>query len=143
MAEKFKWKGLDKLFKRFKERPRKVAEGVKGALFEEVNELATEAKLLVPVKEGILKSSGFASNPEKKKGEDSFSAEVGFGGPAGSGNQGDTNKEDVGYAVRVHEDLTSHHTVGQAKYLEQPFNQRLPTMAERLARRIKDRLGGG
>ncbi len=140
MAKKFRWVGLDKLFRRYKDSPRKVAKGVKGALFEEGNELITEAKQLVPVDEGVLKSSGFSNVPEQSGGRDKFIVEVGFGGPAGSGNQGDSNKEDVGYAVRVHEDLTSQHTVGQAKYLEQPFNQRLPTMAERLARRIKARL---
>ena len=60
--------------------------------------------------------------------------ELGFGGPAGKGNQrGTSNKIDVGYALIVHENLTASHNVGRAKYLEIPFNQALRRMDKRLA----------
>jgi hypothetical protein len=67
---------------------------------------------------------------------------VGFCGPAGAGNAGETNDEDVGYAVYVHEDLSARHTKGKAKFLEDPLNRRLPEMARRLAERIRKRLMG-
>lgn len=34
------------------------------------------------------------------------------------------------YAIYVHEDLTAFHTVGQAKYLEQPLRQNRPVYAK-------------
>lgn len=36
------------------------------------------------------------------------------------------------YAIFVHENLEARHTVGQAKYLEQPFRQIEPTISRRL-----------
>jgi hypothetical protein len=35
-----------------------------------------------------------------------------------------------GYAVFVHQDLTAHHEVGQAKFLERPARERRPEMAK-------------
>lgn len=67
----------------------------------------------VPVDKGPLRASGHVVGPDRK-GE----VVLGFGGPAGAGNlDGDTNSEDVGYAVVQHEDLTLRHEVGEARYL--------------------------
>lgn len=131
---KFKWKGLQKFLNGVKAKAMLLPQAVRKALFEEAIETMAAAKTLVPVDEGVLRASGHVQLPEEENGR--VKVVFGFGGPAGSGNQGEKNSEDVGYAVRVHEDLTSHHTVGQAKYLEGPINIRKQDMPERLAKKI-------
>lgn len=132
------------------------------ALFMEGEELMTAAKKLVPVDTGALRASGHVQLPAED--ERGMFVRVGFGGPAGSGNRGESNKVQVGYAVRVHEDLEvfgkspgggSRNTgrgavrkgvkrtfVGQAKYLEVPFNQRKKAMVDRIGRRFMNALKG-
>lgn len=86
----------------------------------------------VPVDRGMLRKSGHVTKPDKRRGV--IVVEVGFGGPAGSGNHGgDTNEETVGYAVYVHEDLTARHTVGQAKYLTEPAMAEMPSWPRAIA----------
>lgn len=114
---------------------------VEGALFEVSEDIVGDAKELVPVDLGVLKNSGFAmTNSLQDLGiETDLSAEalqmarntateiravVGFGGQA------------VRYAEVQHEALDFHHTVGQAKYLEQPFNNHVPTIARRIGQRL-------
>lgn len=41
------------------------------------------------------------------------------------------------YAIYVHENLTAHHPVGQAKYLEQPFRMMQDEIAEIVADLLK------
>ncbi|HXH11157.1 MAG TPA: HK97 gp10 family phage protein [Alphaproteobacteria bacterium] len=79
-----------------------------GALFQVGEQIMTEAKALTPVDTGALRASGTVLPPE----QDGTTVRVvlGFGGPA------------IPYALRQHEDVTLRHTVGQAKFLEQPFN---------------------
>lgn len=86
----------------------------------------------VPVDRGMLRKSGHVELPERRKGV--VVVEVGFGGPAGSGNHGgDSNEETVGYAVYVHEDLTAHHDVGAAKYLTEPAMEEMPKWPREIA----------
>ena len=62
---------------------------------------------------------------------------LGFGGPAGIGNQGgETNNTEVGYAIWVHERLDVLHPIGQAKFLESTLLESIPYLAERIAKRI-------
>ena len=97
----------------------------------------TEAKRRTPVDNGILRDSGHV------KTLDDFTLQLGFGGPAGSGNLDRvTNKKDVGYALVVHEDLEALHTVGQAKYLESTLLESIPYMAERVAKTMIQIRGG-
>lgn len=130
-----KWEGLEQLAKKLKARPELVSRATESALFIEAEETMAEAKKETPVDEGVLRGSGHVQLPTRDG--DRVSVELGFGGPAGTGNQGATNPEDVGYAVYVHEDLTAHHTVGKAKYLEDPLNRRRSGLPRRLARRIR------
>lgn len=134
-----RFSGLEEFLARVKRRERDVVRAAEGALFVEGEETITAAKLLTPVDEGNLRSSGHVQLPVV--GPNGVTVEIGFGGPAGSGNHGgDSNPEDVGYAVPVHEDLTAHHDVGQAKYLEAPLTQRRPGFEARLVRRMRRRL---
>lgn len=134
-----RFEGLDRLTTKLGQRPAQISEALEAALFVDAEQTMTEAKALVPVDEGVLRASGFVNLPERTP--TSVVVEMGFGGPAGSGNMGESNPEDVGYAVYVHEDLAASHTVGQAKYLEAPLNRRRPGFAQRIVDRIKRRLG--
>jgi len=127
---------LQTLLKTFEDRPAIMQKAMGQAVFMEGEELISAAKPLTPVLHGNLRSSGYVELP-KVTGA-SVSVTAGFGGVAGTGNQGgETNEEDAGYALYEHEDLTYKHTVGQAKFLEQPFNERLNGISERLAGRIQ------
>lgn len=136
MTVKLEWRGLDRFLARVRAEPERLARALAGALYEEAEELMTAAKLLTPVDTGALRASGHVQLPVREGSE--VSVTLGFGGPAGSG-QGQA--KNVGYAVHVHEDLGARHVVGQAKYLEQPFNERKVGMARRLVERINRRLG--
>jgi len=134
-----KFEGLEQLMRRLEASPTEVLRASEGALVVEAEQTMTEAKVLTPVDEGTLRSSGHVRKPTLTK--DSVSVEFGFGGPAGTGNTGPTNDKDVGYAVPVHEDLTAHHNPPtQAKYLETPLNRRKARFGERFARRVERRI---
>lgn len=113
-----------------------VAQG--RALYAEALLVMRESKRLTPVRYGFLRASGHVAAPQIE-GRRIF-VEMGFGGPAGVGNVGETNGRDVGYALPVHENVAAHHTVGQAKYLEAPLLAAIPGMEARLATRIREEL---
>jgi hypothetical protein len=93
----------------------------------------------VPVKDGILRSSGFVTLSED---ETKLQGTIGFGGPAGSGNQGgETNSADVGYAIVQHENLDFAHRIGEAKYLERPLFQGIPMIGETIVSVIQKDTG--
>jgi hypothetical protein len=66
------------------------------------------SQLLVPVEFGLLRNSAFTRHTGS-----GFSTVVTVGYTAA-------------YSVYVHEILTSHHPIGQAKFLEQPVRERRP-----------------
>lgn len=133
------FRGFDKFQRALKQRKQDVIQATAAALYMEAEELMTAAKRLTPVDTGALRKSAHARLPVIDK--DKVEVEAGFGGPAGSGNTGgETNSEDVGYAVRVHENLEARHIVGQAKYLEKPFDERKATFGERFTQRVLRRL---
>jgi hypothetical protein len=87
----------------------------------------------VPVKDGILRASGFILMHKTK-----ISAEIGFGGPAGNGNMGgETNAVDVGYAAVQHENLDFQHKVGEAKFLERPLFAGIPMIGQVISETIR------
>lgn len=99
-------------------------------LYASAEEVMAAAKELTPVDTGNLRASGHVQPPTIENGV--VSVVLGFGGPAGSGNSGESNTEDVGYATYVHEDLGANHAVGQAKYLEQPLMDMKAEIQQRL-----------
>jgi len=100
---------------------------VADALEAEAEIEMTEAKRRTPVKTGALKSSGHVQPAQVGAG--GISVKLGFGGPAAP------------YALTVHEDLEAFHAVGEAKFLEGPLREAAPYMAERIANRVKAKLG--
>lgn len=127
--------GMDRLLARLRREPAQIAQATAAALYIEAEQTMTEAKELTPVDTGALRSSGHVQMPQVT--DRGVSVEMGFGGVAGGGGDG------VGYAVYVHENLTAHHPVGQAKFLEVPVNKRRSGFSDRLIARIKRRMGDG
>lgn len=96
------------------------------ALYQEGERIMTKSKEQCPVDTGNLRSTGHVELPVVKGKR--VTVELGYGGPAAD------------YAEVVHEDLTAHHTVGKAKYLEDPMREAADGLADRLASYIKPRL---
>ena len=93
------------------------------AMREEGETIMTRSKRdFVPVDFGILRASGFVDGPEIKG--DIATVTLGYGGAASA------------YALIQHERMEYHHTVGQAKYLEQPVNEAVRGFSQRVAKRI-------
>ena len=104
-----------------------MAKGAQG-LFEAGNMIMTDAKRRVPVDLGNLKGSGYVTAPTATPG--GTHVEVGFGGPA------------AGYAIYVHEDLSAHHPVGEAKYLENAVEAKAQAAFAHIAKRVEEALYG-
>lgn len=93
------------------------------ALYAEAQEIMTKSRRLVPVDTGALRASGQVRTGHT--GRDPY-VEIVYGGPAAP------------YAIYVHERLDVNHTVGQAKFLEQPTLEQVRGMGDRLAAAIRE-----
>lgn len=130
-------KGLKEALAKVKELAREYPAAAAFALNRQGEIIMTDSKQnYVPVDEGELRASGHVVTDKER-----ITTTLGYGGPAGIGNQGPTNREDVGYAVRQHENPNYKHTVGEDKYLEKPFMKAVPKLAANLARDIKQKVG--
>lgn len=100
------------------------------ALYAEANEIMSESQEIVPMKTGVLKTSGVVDLPYIQG--DTVIVEMGYGGAA------------TPYATRQHEDLDLNHPNGkQAKYLETPLLEHLQTMEQRLTDRVEGIMSRG
>ncbi|MCK5640807.1 MAG: hypothetical protein KAJ19_08420 [Gammaproteobacteria bacterium] len=133
----------------------KTEKQLKRAVRTAAEKLMTDIKThYVPVDQGILRSSGFVLGPIKKGTV--FVLTMGFGGPAGKGNLGETNNEDVGYAVIIHENPRAGKTgglspsnkkyktwskVGGWKYLERPLKKWRPKITKAIVRAVDKGVG--
>ena len=126
--------GLHRLRERLRRYPRHTARAVERALYQEAEETITDAKEDTPVDTGALRASGFVDLPERRPR--GISVKLGFGGVAGSGNQGGSNSKDVGYAVFVHEDCNAYHAVGRCKYLEIHVRRAVRRLPRRIAHEV-------
>jgi len=81
-------------------------------------EVMPDADEHCPVKDGTLRDSHVV----ERKGT---VITIGYGGPAAP------------YAERQHEDMTLSHTVGEAKWLENAFNRKLPELQKILDERLE------
>jgi phosphoribosylcarboxyaminoimidazole (NCAIR) mutase len=94
-------------------------------ILEEANMIFAKAMVLTPIDTGALRGSGGVSAPMNMP--QGIGVDIFFGGPAAP------------YAMYVHEILGNYHNPPtQAKYLEQPFMERLPEIQQNMARRIID-----
>lgn len=95
------------------------------AIWEEANKIFAKSQVLVPVDTGVLRGSGGVSAPQSDN-KDLF-VDIFYGGPAAP------------YALLVHEIQGNYHNPPtQAKYLEQPFMEALPSIQQNMAARIRD-----
>jgi hypothetical protein len=106
--------------------PQAVKEACTQTLEQAAEEIMTRAKELCPVDTGALRASGHVQAPVDDAG--GVSVELGFGGPAAP------------YAVYVHENLDAHHTVGQAKFLEDPLMQDVNEIQSDLNQAVREGL---
>lgn len=108
-------------------------------LYREGTEIQTASLPLVPVDTGALHNSSYVTEP--KRDGDHITVEVGFGGVATQINP-KTGEPTTAYALAVHENLQAHHEVGQAKYLEAPFDAARSGMSDRIIAGMKRRISG-
>jgi hypothetical protein len=95
------------------------------AILEEANMIFAKAMILTPIDTGALRGSGGVSAPMNFP--QGIGVDIFFGGPAAP------------YALYVHEIMYyKHNAPTQAKFLEQPFMERLPEIQKNMARRIID-----
>lgn len=117
--------GLDALLDAFKDVEKVVSDesgDVKKVIENHCKAILSKAKALCPVETGDLKRSG---DWEVKKGLTGVTGNVSFSSP---------------YAVKQHEDQTLNHpNGGQAKFLEQPYNE----SKAKIIKDIKDELAKG
>lgn len=126
-----KIRGLAEVKRRLKELGAKAEARLARGLREKGETTMTRAKELTPVDLGALRSTGHVEGPTRTG--DQLRILLSFGGPAGAEFGG----KFVGYAIYVHEDLTKRHTVGQAKFLEQPVRELAPHLAGDLAAMLR------
>lgn len=119
-----KVRGLNRVLGNLKKFSKASQSAVKFALADETDIIFAVSLPLVPVDEGILRSTGRVKSIGTRD-EPAFEIRYG-GGPSTS------------YTIRQHEDLTLMHTSPQqAKFLEQPFNERVPGLVNRVAKRVE------
>ena len=118
------WMGMDKALRELHRIKTVTPRQLGGALYREAEHIMTRSKAqFVPVKDGILRASGHVEQPEYSGNR--ISVTLGYGGAASA------------YALVQHERTDYQHTVGQAKYLEQPVNEAAAGLGQRVAARMR------
>lgn len=126
----FEWKGADKVSKRLELIAARLSPRLAARLYRWCEGVMTDAKEnYVPVKDGILRGSGFVEQPVISP--TNISCRMGFGGGS------------VAYAAKQHENLDYQHTVGGPKYLERPIYAHLPELKAEIAAEAASTVGDG
>lgn len=98
----------------------KVGNGSRKALIAALDEIYDNSQNQVPRDTDTLASSGFYEvTGDYKTG---WTGTIGYGGPVNPVNP-KTGQRASEYMVAVHEDLTAHHPIGKAKFLEDPVRE--------------------
>lgn len=125
---RFELKGDKEFISRLDRLPDAIERAVAAKLFQRAEAVMTISKSsFVPVDTGALRGSGHVSLPQIVGGR--ITVTLGYGGPAAP------------YAVHVHEDMSAHHPVGGAKYLERPMLAEVATLEAALGATIRGALG--
>lgn len=94
------------------------------AILEEAEVIFAKSQVLTPIDTGALRGSGGVTAPEQV-GTSEVHVDIFYGGTAAP------------YALFVHEMLQNKHNAPtQAKYLEQPFLERMGDVQQNIATRI-------
>jgi hypothetical protein len=118
--------GLEQTMAVLREFGERATRELAGALYRQGKAILAESKPEVPVDTATLRSSGHVALPVISGA--SVVVELGYGGPA------------IPYALRQHEDLMLHHTVGKPKFLEDPFRRHAATLDADMAADLRSRL---
>ncbi len=115
--------GTDKEVQRALEKVSKqYPEATWASLYQEGFAMAASAKKRTPVRTGRLRASAYVSPPTGDR------VEVGYG---------------TDYALEVHEKTEANFKVGEAKFLENAFNERMDGFVARLGKRIVENVERG
>ena len=113
------WEGIDTLQAILRNIRDNTATAVRNEMIDAAYEIFAQSQREVPVRTGALKGSGSVV-PE---GDEVY---IGYGGAA------------AGYALHVHEDLSSHHKPPtKAKFLEDPANRVLGPIEGRISGKVE------
>lgn len=134
----FRLRNLEPMVKRMLATNKEVLSIVAEALHDEANNIMTESRNQVPVDTGTLKSSAYVLDPQIQT--DEVRVRFGYGGPNDKMNPKHRRMASE-YAAIVHERLDVRHPVGKAKYLEDPFNDAIRGMEDRVASKLRSELG--
>lgn len=126
MKYRSKLEGAEELERKLKAAGKLGLKALAGGAFVEMSKVINDAKTRTPVDTGTLRASGTVLPPRIRGG--SVTVTGGFGGAAKD------------YALEVHENLKMSHTVGEAKFLERAWLDRLSYMDENLGREVRRHL---
>jgi len=132
--------GFERMRARLSGFAQRYPQEVKAALKTEAEIIMTESKKQVPVDTGSLKNSGFVNEPTQSG--QTISIKLGYGGIATKVNPRSGEITTV-YAIYVHENMGYHHTVGKAKFLEDPIAKSREKLMNRIIYRVKRLLESG
>ena len=120
-------KGLEAVKRNLESLKSKSVAETRRGLYVSAELIMTQSKKIVPVDTGALRSTGHVKPPVDTPGR--IEIELGYGGPAG---KGDKAGKDLGYGIWVHERMDAQHKVGEAKFLQKPFEIAAPGVAAAL-----------
>lgn len=124
----FELDGVEELLDRLDGATRRVMLAGSQEIRLQAEGIMTKSRRLVPVDTGALRASGRVEDPNFETAT-RVVAELSYGGSAAP------------YALYVHEDLNARHSVGQAKYLEQPVRAALPGFVRAVTSALDRSLG--
>lgn len=126
--------GDNEIIERMKRIARQHPAELAAALYTESELLMFKSKEEIPVDTGAAKSSAHVDAPVISTNK--VSIEFGYGGTATKVNP-KSGKPTTTYLIRIHEDMDMRHTVGKAKFLEDPVKAWTPTLVSTLMRRVQ------
>lgn len=127
-------KGWERLLSNILRSEHRVVGAAMRALKEEADAIMEESRNQVPVDTGTLKESAYVEEPQVAGNE--IVVNFGYGGPNDKVNP-KSGKPASEYAIYVHERTDLKHPTGKAKFLEDPLNNALRGMDERIGRKIR------
>lgn len=119
----FRISGTDELRRALRKVGELADQALPAAMVDEQEAVISDAKGRTPVDTGVLRSSGTVLPPNVSGSR--VEVDAGFGGAAAK------------YAIPVHERLGAHHNVGEAKFLERAFLERVPNIPKNLATKLE------
>lgn len=134
MAINIKVLGLEEAMRNMSSLAAAVPKEFAAGLYQEAELIMTDSKLQIPVDTGAARSSGFVNPPEISLG--GISVTLGYGGVAAQTNP-KTGVLTSTYLEPLHEDMSATHTVGKAKFLEDPVKAHAKTLEANLTKRVE------